>query len=180
MILNFKGLSRFVGFLAILGFSTLVSAQVQESNSLVDEVNERWQRAGAFSRDAGEKQAAADRAYGAGTREKGHQLIEEAAKLMLDASEQLDLAAAKSEEIVRLQDPEWYRTYFQLRSKLAQNMAHLARAAHDELLVRKKGAPTSAQLARWKKDIARLGKENAGLRTKIAEIEAEHPVELSK
>ena len=163
-------LTQRVCSILFLSCFVLGCGQQQETNKLINEINAERVKAEKLVKQAESKRAdAAEKSDG--EREK---LIEEAASLYGQVSELLTQSADKAEQVVMLNNPSWYKDYFTLESKWIRNLAKLAGSARQELLVRKSGDPSEAQLKSWKEDISRLHKENEELRKKIAEIESKH------
>lgn len=171
-------LIRVVSSFAVIGFCFLTSCgQASETNKLIAEINAVKAKARTIANEAESKRAKAEEKTEAGDRSGVNSLIEEAAKLYGQISELLHQAADKADQIVNLKNPEWYREYFRLHSKLIRSLAQMASSAHEELLL-KSGEPSESQLKSWKENISRVGKENQELRRQIAAIEARHGVVL--
>jgi outer membrane murein-binding lipoprotein Lpp len=175
-------LTQHLSFCSILLLSCFVvgCGQQQETNKLISEINAARAKSQALTKQAESKRAEARKRFDSEERGEYERLMEEAANLYGQISEILNQSADKSEQILKLKNPEWYKEYFTLYSKWTRNLAKLASGAREELLVRKNGAPSEDQLKLWKENISKLSKENEELRKKIAKIESEHGTALIK
>jgi hypothetical protein len=180
-------LARHLGFcsLLFLSFSVLGCGQQQhqqqETNKLIDEINAARVKSQTLLEQAEEKRAEAKKKLDDnGERIESEKLIEEAASLYGQIAEQFNQSADKAEQIVKLNNPDWYKDYFTLQSKLIRNLAKSASGAREELLLRKNGAPGEGQLKSWKEEISKRSKENQELRKEISRIEAEQGTSLIK
>src|ERR1044072_4257318 len=147
-----------------------------DGKNLIDDINAAKIKARRFVEEADRKRNEA--------REKNQnehdRLIEEAAKLYGQASETLAEAAKKAKELTKVKSPAWYEEYFDLQSKLINNLAQLAAGAQEELLVRKSGPPSESQLQAWKEHINQIREENEKFRKQIASIESRQGIVLIK
>jgi hypothetical protein len=175
-------LTQRLGFCSILFLSCFVlgCGQQQEINKLIDEINAAGAKARTLTKQAEAKRVEARRKYSNGERSEGEKLNEETANLYKQISELLNQSADKGEQVVKLSTTDWYKDYFTLYSRWTRNLAKLANGAHEELVVRKNGAPSEDQLKSWKDNISKLNKENEELRKEIAKIESEHGTSLIK
>jgi hypothetical protein len=127
--------------------------QQQETNKLINEINAGRVKSQTLAKQAEAKRAEAKKNFDNGERSEGEKLIGEAANLYGQISELLNHSADNAEQIVKLNNFDWYKDYFRLHSKLIRNLAKLASGAREELLVRKNGAPSEAQLKSWEENI---------------------------
>jgi chromosome segregation ATPase len=153
--------------------STATSKLIAEINAANANVRKILDQAERKRADAGAKRAAGEDSEDA-------RLITEAAKHYGEMSEILKEMAAKADEVAKVRDPQWYSEYFTLHSKRFRKLAVMAAAANEELLVRRDGMPTEAQLKSWKEDLEPISKEAAELWEKIKAIEAREKVGLIK
>jgi len=149
-------------------------------HKLIEEINAAKVKARNLGDDAERKRTKAKEKGESGDRDGHDRLIEEAAKLFGQASDTLYKAAENAVELAKLKSPPWWETYFSLQSKLIRNLAQLGAAAHDELLIRKNGAPTEPQVQLWKETIKRITKENEEFRRQITAIESRQGIVLIK
>ncbi len=164
----------------LLSCFVVACGQQKETNKLINEINAARVKSQSLTKQAGAKRAEARKKFDNGERSEGEKLIEEAANLYRQISELLNQSADKSEQIIKTSTTDWYKDYFTLYSRWTRNLAKLASGAREELLVRKNGAPSEAQLKSWKENINKLSKENEELRKEIAKIESEHGTALIK
>jgi hypothetical protein len=178
MILLTQRLGLF-SFLLLSCFA-LGCGQQQETNKLIDEINAARVKAQTLVEQAEAKRTEAKKKFDNGDRPEGEKRIEEAANIYGQIAELLNQSADKAEQITKLNNPEWYKDYFTLQSKLIRNLAGYAGGAREELLVRKSGKPSDDQLKAWEEGINKRSKENEKLRKEIAKIESEHGTVLIK
>jgi hypothetical protein len=171
-----RSISTFL-FLAVIWTCITSCAQTSASNKVIDEINDAKVKARNLGEEAERKRA---QARDQTDRRERARLIEEAAKLHGQASDRLVEAAKIAEEMAKVKSPAWYEEYFSLQSKLISNLAQLATGAHDELLVRKSGEPTEAQVQLWNENIKRIRKENEEFRKRITAIESRQGIVLIK
>jgi hypothetical protein len=165
-------------FLTIIALCFITSCgQTTENNKLIDEINGAKIKARNLGEEAERKRA---KARDSGDRDERHRLIEEAAKLYGHASDTLFEAAKNASEMAKVKRPSWYEEYFQLQSKLINNLAQLAAGAHEELLARDSGAPSESQVQSWRENINRIKKENEEFRRQITAIETRQGIVLIK
>jgi hypothetical protein len=150
--------------------------QQQEVNKLINEINTAKVKSLKLGQQAQTKGIEARIKFANGARSEGEKLMEEAAKLSGQASDLLNQSADKAEQITKLIDPDWYKDYFTLQSKLLHNLAKLSGGAQKELLARKTGEPSAEQIKEWKDDIIKLRKEREELDKEISKIESEHGI----
>jgi hypothetical protein len=160
--------------------SWLSCGQALEGRYLIDEINAAKLKARKLGDEAESKRKVAKEKIESGDRAEHDRLIEEAAKLYGQISDTLESASKKASELSKFQTPAWYQEYFGLQSKLIRNLAQLAAGAHNELLSRKSGSPTDAQVQSWKDNIKRIREENEGFRKQIAFIETQQGMVLIK
>jgi hypothetical protein len=154
-------------------FVTACGQAAPKGKKLIDDINAAKVKARSLSseaerkrKEAGENQAEHDR------------LIEEAANVYGQASDTLAEAASKAKELAKVKSPSWYEEYFNLQSQLLNNLAQLAAGAKEELLIRKNGPPSEAQLQTWKESLKRIREEDDEFRKQIASIEKRQRVVL--
>lgn len=164
----------------LLCCSVNACGQERETNKLIDEINASRVKAQSLLKQAEAKRAEAYKKFDARERNEGEKQLEEAANLYGQISDLLSQSADKAEQIVKLGNPNWYKDYFTLQAKLIRNLAKTASGAREELLVRKSGTPSDAQLKSWKDDISNRSKENQELRKEISRIESEQGQVLIK
>lgn len=145
---------------------------------LIDTINSKSFTARSLIDEAEKKRAQAKEKTQPADRAEHDQLIDETAKLYGDASHALTEAAQAAEELAKVRTPTWYEEYFTLQAKLLRNLAYMGSQAHDELLIRKSGQPSDAQVAAWLQDLTRIKKENETYRQRIATIESRERVVL--
>ncbi|HEY8225518.1 MAG TPA: hypothetical protein VIG25_09590 [Pyrinomonadaceae bacterium] len=164
--------------LAIIGICFITSCgQTPENNKLIDEINGAKIKARNLGEEAERKRT---KARDSGDRNERHRLIEEAATLYGHASDTLFEAAKNASEMAKVKRPTWYEEYFQLQSKLINNLAQLAAGAHEELLARDRGEPSESQVQSWRENINRIKKENEEFRRQITAIESRQGIVLIK
>lgn len=151
--------------------------QAPPGKKLIDEINAAKAKARELGDEAERKRSEASKTSDKAEHDK---LIDDAAKLYGQASDTLEQAAQKARELAKLQSPSWYGEYFGLQSKLISNLAQLAAGAHEELLVRKSGAPSKSQVQTWKDNIKRIREENEEFRKQIESIESRQGIVLIK
>ncbi len=178
MILSIQRLSLCLTLL--LSCFVLGCGQQKETNKLISEINAAGAKSKTLTKQVESKRAEARQKYNNGERIEDDKLTDEAASLYGQISELLNQSADKADQIVKLNNPDWYKDYFKLYSRWTRNLAALAGGAREELLVRKNGAPSETQLKSWKENISKLSKENEELRKEIAKIESEHNMVLIK
>lgn len=176
--------TRHLGLCALLLLSFYIPGCGQqpqdETGKLVNEINAARSKSRTLLEQAEKKRAEATKKFAQEERSEGEKLIEEAANLYGQISELLNQSADEAGQIVKLDNPDWYRDYFTLHAKLIRNVAQSASSAREELLIRKSGAPGESQLKSWREDISKRSKENQELRKKISEIESEQGKVLIK
>lgn len=164
----------------LLSCFVVACGQQRETDKLINEINIAGVKSQSLTKQVEAKRAEAREKINSGERSEGEKLIGEAANLYRQISELLNQSADKSERVVKISGTGWYKDYFTLYSRWTRNLAKLASGAGEELLVRKNGAPSEAQLKSWKEDISKLSEENKELRKEIAKIESEHGTVLIK
>ena len=157
--------------LVIIGVVFGTSCGQSPHAAQIDEVNAARIKARKLGEEAERKRRVAREKSESGDHAGHDKSIEEAADLYKQAADTLNDAAKKTDDIAKLQRPEWYEEYFSLQSKLMRNLAQLATGAHDELLARMNGSPSEAQVQSWKENINRIGKENDEFWKRIKAIE---------
>ena len=170
--------SGFCSVLLLLCCLVVGCGQQKETSRLIDEINADGAKAQTLTKQAELKSAEARKKSNEGDRSAAEKLYEEAANLYGQISGLLNQSADKGEQIVKLDNPDWYKEYFTLYARWTRNLAKFAGGAREELLVRKNGTPSEAQLNSWRENISKLSKENEQLRKEIARIEAEHKTVL--
>lgn len=163
-------------FFLLLSCFAISCGQQQEVNKLISEINSAKVKSLKLGQQAQAKGVEAKIKFDNGERSEGEKLMEEAANLYGQASDLLNQSADKAEQITKLIDPDWYKEYFRLQSKLLRNLAKLAGGAQKELLVKKSGEPSEEQIKKWKDDIIKLRKEREELDKEISKIESEHGI----
>ena len=172
-----RSMNTFLSLAVIWSCFITSCGQTSASNKRIDEINESILKARNLAEEAERKRTEARDQSG---RPEHDRLIEEAAKLYMQASDTLIEAVKNADEMAKVKNPAWYEEYFSLQSKLITNLAQLAAGAHDELLVRKSGEPTESQIQSWKKNINRIRKENEDFRKEISAIESRQGTVLIK
>lgn len=163
-------------FFLFLGCFVICCGQQQEVNKLIGEINTAKVKSLKLGQQARTKGVEARIKFVNGERSEGEKLMQEAANLSGQAADLLNQSADKAEQITKLIDPDWYKDYFTLQSKLLHNLAKLSSGAQKELLVRKTVEPSAEQIKEWKDDIIKLHKERVELDKKISKIESEHGI----
>ena len=147
---------------------------------LIDQINSRQFTARNLVDQAETKRAQAKEKTQPADRPEHDRLIDETAKLYNDACDDLRAAAQAADELAKLKTPAWYEEYFTLQANLMRNIAVMGTQAHDELLIRKTGQPSQAQIQSWLEQLTRIQKENETYRQRIATIETHERVVLIK